>query len=365
MKQVKYSYCVDTTGHLINIKDMSSATRHDRKLMCLECGEEMVANLGTKKAWYFSHKADKACDGESYLHKLAKRRIREKFMSDGNFPITFVRNVPCQEFKQCPYRDEFECFERDVNIPSDLKIWNGNVLYDTCQEEVRQGEFQPDLLLTCSTKPEREPIFIEVYKTHQSEESKVASNYKIIETTKIKTEADIDDIIDRGFVEGQNCHTYKFFPRLPSIRKKDMPIDRFILWKNGAATVYRSIDYKVYCDKLNQKVERNSVRELNLNTKRCIDIYEDLIAKKQLNSYQIGLIYLVKKGMDIKNCILCKYNKFNSFYEDYICILYKDLLGAQSPKPKQSMANTCPRYELNQELMSYPLLEQEVSEVPM
>ena len=362
MKLVKYSYCVDQAGHLVNIKDMSDATRHDRKLLCLECGEEMVANLGTKKVWYFSHKSDKACDGESYLHKLAKRRIREKFMSDVNFPITFVRDVPCQEFNRCPCHEEYGCLEENVSILSDLKMWNGNIVYDTCQEEIRLGEFQPDLLLTCSTKPERQPVFVEVYKTHQSEEPKVTSSYRIIETTKIKNESDIDDIITRGFVEGQNCHTYNFTPKLPSIRKKDTPIDRFVLFRNGAATILRSTEYIIMCDKLNQKVHKDSVVELNM--KGGFDIWGYLSETNQLDSYQTGLVYLVKKGLTIRNCILCKYYKFNDYYDRYICILYKSL-GAQSPQPRQTTANTCSRYELNQELLNHPLseLEKEVSEV--
>lgn len=33
----------------------------------------------------------------------------------------------------------------------------------------------------------------------------MTSDYRIIETMKIKTEADIDNIISRGFVEGHVC----------------------------------------------------------------------------------------------------------------------------------------------------------------
>lgn len=44
-------------------------------------GQELVARLGQHNTKHFSHKSDTACDGESYLHKLAKRRIKEKFDS--------------------------------------------------------------------------------------------------------------------------------------------------------------------------------------------------------------------------------------------------------------------------------------------
>ena len=48
-KQIKYSYCVDENGELVHINSLTDATRHDRKLFCLQCGQEMVANLGKKK----------------------------------------------------------------------------------------------------------------------------------------------------------------------------------------------------------------------------------------------------------------------------------------------------------------------------
>lgn len=66
MKQIKYSYCIDDDNNLIHVLSLTNSTRHSRKLYCLQCGQEMVANLGTKKSWYFSHKSDCACDGESY-----------------------------------------------------------------------------------------------------------------------------------------------------------------------------------------------------------------------------------------------------------------------------------------------------------
>lgn len=365
MEQVKYSYCVDEKGNLVHVRSLTPATRHAHKLYCLQCGQEMIPNLGEKKAWYFSHKAETACDGESYLHKLAKRRIREKFLNEESFPITFCRDVPCSESKECPCCSEkYICQRQDVEIPGDLKIWKGKLLYDTCREEIPFDGFRPDLLLTCSTKPGREPIFIEVFKTHQSNEKKVNSSYKIIETNEIKTEEDIEDILNRGFVEGDNCTTYNFNPQLPSIRITDNPIDRFVLFKSGAAIVYKAVDYVVTCDKINLYCHRNSEIELNMRG-QGIDIWGDNAESGKLDSYQKGLVYLVKKGMTIRNCILCKFYKYNDYYSSPMCILYKKI-GLESPFPKQTVANSCQQFELSQELLSHSLaeLEKEVSIIP-
>ena len=364
-KQIKYGYCVDEKGELVHINSLTDVTRHARKLFCLQCGQEMVANLGNKKAWYFSHKAETACDGESYLHKLAKRLILEKFMSSDKFPITFTRDVLCNEFNKCICAIDGYCTEKGVGIPSDLKVWNGKILYDKCEEEVSVGDFRADLLLTYTMNTNREPIFIEIFKTHQSSDTKINSKYKIIETLPIKSEEDIDDILQRGFVEGENCEVYNFTPHLPSIRKTDVPIDRFVLFRNGAAKVYNDLDYPVLCRSINQRYKSNSVAELNMRP-RGIEIWGMHEQNGTLDAYQTGLLYFVKKGFPIRNCILCKYRKYNDYHKGYICILYKEL-GHNSTVPNQTMANYCQRYELSPEWRNYSLedLEKEVSEVVM
>lgn len=355
MKQIKYSYCLDGDGNLVNIKMLSHETRHNCKYYCLQCNQEMVANLGTKKSWYFSHKAEKACDGESYLHKLAKRRIQDKFNSSITFPITFLRDVPCCESKTCFFSSTDSCKDDDVKIPCDLKLWNGSIVYDTCEEERSVGDFRPDLLLTCSMKNDRKPVFIEIFKTHQSEEAKITSNYKIIETTKINTEDDIDDILQYGFIEGRNCKTYNFTPQLPIVRKDDNPISRFVLFKTGAAKVCKDLDYIIFCNNKDQRYLPHSAIELNLKS-QGIDIWGANETNGTLDSYQLGLVYLVKKGWEIRNCILCEHYKYNDFYSDHICILYKKL-ALEIPRPKQTMANRCQYYQLNQTLMNHNIDE--------
>lgn len=364
-QQIKYSYCLDEKDELIHINNVTVDNRHSHTFRCLGCGQEMVANLGTKRAWHFSHKSETACDGESYLHKLAKRRIREKFISSDSFPIIFKRNVPCQEAEKCVFYTKEDCIEEDVSILRNLKTWNGKDIYDTCQEEKSVGAFRPDLLLTGPMDMKLGQVFIEIYKTHESEEPKVISEYKIIETMKIKSEADIDDIINRGFVENENCHTHNFTPTLPSIRKKDIPITRFILFGSGAAKVFSSVDYIVTCEKKSQRANPNSIRELNI-AGSGIDIWGDNEELDVLDSYQTGLVYLIKKGMELKNCILCRFYKYNEWQNNHVCIRYKTL-GEQYHFPKQTAAKKCPLYEINQRLFNHQLseLEKNVSEVPL
>ena len=365
VRQIKYRYCIDENDNLVCIDDVTDATRHAHRWCCLECGQEMVPNLGIKKAWYFSHKVNTACNGESYLHKLAKRRIREKFLSAKSFPITFVRDVPCNQQQECLFFDAFICQEKDVSISFDLKKWKGLPLYDDCQEEIIVEEFRPDLLLVSSTKPNREKIFIEIYKAHKSEEKKVNSKYRIIETMQIKSEDDIEDIIKKGFVEGQNCQTFNFNSKLlPNIEKKDVPIARFLLI-NGSAHFYNSNNKKVLCEKRGEKIDPNSDCELNINESIIISEKEKTF-NNILKPFELCLLYLVKKDWPIKNnCILCK-NRENC-YARYIGIGYKNYKSIFQCPPRQEMAQNCPYYDqIDPEKMNYPLseLEKNISEVP-
>ena len=355
--QIKYCYSVDEKGELVHISSLTDATRHVRKLYCLQCGQEMVANLGKIKARHFSHKRETACDGESYLHKLAKRLIRETFMSAENFPITFLADVTCNEFGNCMFAEDGRCVDNGVKLLCDLKVWKGKSLYDKCEEEVSVGDFRADLLLTYTKDCDREPIFIEIFKTHKSSDVKVNSKYRIIETLPIKSEEDIFDILQRGFVEDENCTLYNFIPNTPSIRIKDVPIDRFVLYENGAGRVCY-----VQCEKVNQRIDPRSVAELNMRPHGFSLGIND--QDGTLGSYQTGLLYFVKRGMPIRNCILCKYRRYNEAYSKFVCILYKTL-GHESPFPRQTMANHCQRYELSPYFKSYSIteLEKEVSEV--
>ena len=151
---IKYSYCLDEGGEIVHIKDLNKENRLRSRFFCISCAQEMVAKIGNGgRVQHFAHKSDFSCNSESYLHKLAKLLIRKKFMSSDTFPIIFKRDITCCESITCPLYETYMCREEEKEIISDLKSYNGQVIYDTCKEEVTVGGFRPDLLLSCSTKP--------------------------------------------------------------------------------------------------------------------------------------------------------------------------------------------------------------------
>lgn len=360
MREIKYRYCLDKdTKELIYIGDLTQETRYAHTYECLECGKEMEANMGSVKRRYFSHKSGCACDGESYLHKLAKRIIKARFESSEHFPIVFKRDIPCSEFETCMFKDDYLCKFHNKNIPHDLKIWKGKTLYNLCQEEVWCDEFKPDLLLTSTISSQLPPIFIEVYKTHESSDDKVNSKHKIIETYKLKSESDVDSILENGFVENVNCRIIGFNPKTGKTRKTDMNVTRVVVYETGVCRFYRFGEVK--CGMLNVKYDPKSKYEFNVIPMSRMAV---ISPRCNLLPQQIGLAWAEKKGMKIRNCMLCNSYRYNEWYGKYMCISYKKL-GQDHIFPKPSMATTCVEYRHSFELerMTIADLQRFASEV--
>lgn len=354
-KEIQYSYCYDEQDNIVHISNIKPQNKHDHKYKCINCGEEMIANTGEVNRHYFSHAKNTRCSGESYLHTLAKILIKQKFDEKKSFPIIFNKNVPCKEKQKCIFVSGYYCKKEKVSIHSDLKVWEGNAIYDTCEEEKNIDNFRPDLILSSSTKPNREKTFIEIYKTHESSELKKSSKYRIIETHPISSEEDIKDILKYGFIEGVNCEVYNFNPHLPEIRLKEMPVERFMLFKSGKALLT-----EISCEKLEIKSKTNAILELNIKSSG----YYIEESKIKMDAFHMGLVYSIKKGLEIKNCMLCKNYKTNNFGGRSVCVLYKKLNLPQY-HPEQDYASKCPEYFVRQELLNYTLdeLKAEISEV--
>ena len=330
--EIKYSYCIDENDCLIHIKDITPKEIAKHHYTCLECGNVMHPRLGKIKTPHFAHNPGVSCHGESYLHKLAKRRIMEHFASSRLFKLQQRHDVSCASETYCAFFNDHLCYGNNY------RLHNLKEFYNTCEEEIRIYGFIADLLLTNSDKIGREPVLIEVLVTHACEEQKTESGLKIIETKRIDSESDIDDIILNGFVEGENCILHNF-KHLPSIQLGKRPIDRFILHATGGATTQI-----INCESKNNKVKHDSIAELNINR----DVLWDKMRSK--DSVLTGLIYLKHKGLDIKNCLLCKYFCLHRSFFTPLCTLYKKFGTPESPK--QTTAKQCQYYSISYKILN-------------
>ena len=321
-----YSYAVDASGVLVNVKQ---AVR-DKKYFCPCCGFEMRPHMGNIRRWHFTHKAEAECSYESYLHKIAKIRIKEAFITSEKFAITYNPKHLCS--KDCPFLYDEKCFKHKY-VTFNLKEY-----YDECEEELECDGFVPDLILRSSSAPNREPVFLEIYVTHKSTEEKLKSGYRIIEIP-ITSEEDIYNIVETMSLKGEdssvkqdeyskteNIRFYNFNKKYYLNDMGSIVEPKYILIVNKDGTFKYE---KVVCYEFNEKF--NSP-EQNL-----------IISNFPIN-WNWAFLELQKRGVNITNCLRCKFYK-RTMFRDRICTLYKKYGTPKSPKISE--ARKCSRYTIS------------------
>ena len=88
MGELKYKYAFDEIGNIVSIEDFTKESSKLHTFKCIVCGDELRPRaIGSKhRRAHFYHKEIVSCNGESYLHKLGKLYIKNKFDNSG---VTF------------------------------------------------------------------------------------------------------------------------------------------------------------------------------------------------------------------------------------------------------------------------------------
>lgn len=349
MSRIKYHYAKNQDGVIIDIADVVKEDRVSQRFFCIGCGAEMIPKLGEVKARHFAHKVESPkCNSETYLHKLTKLCLENKFYSSEPFEIAYWQEVKCSDSASCPFFKEDECNEKRLKS-FDLKNY-----YDTCQEEERAGSFIADLKISSSHKTDVPPVTIEVFVSHKCTLHKKESGLKIIEV-RIKDESDIKELISGPITEDEECR-YSFEPRDPKCRfygfnkvsKLSEPLDvrripRFYLFQSGSAFV-SNMDEMRSCRECSKKDNPKAILELDIDS-------------QYLNNpslYEIGYVTALNMGYEVRTCQLCKFRK-NGFDSPYgtsanFCCLYKKYGTPQNPKSSDAM--TCQYYRINNDLIA-------------
>lgn len=249
MATIKYNHAIDINGNLIDINSVTEADRN-KEYRCLGCGELLRPRLGNKNVHHFAHKNDVLnCSPETYIHKLAKQKIKEWFDSDQPFKISYRQKVTCADAESCPFYKSEECYN------SELKTYDLKEYYDACSIEEKIDNFTADLLLTSQKDSSIPPILIEIQVTHKSETVKLNSGHRIIEI-KITSEDDIDRLLQSHSIEETSESAYCHNPRLQQttsfygFKQNTAPkhlekryVAKFFLSRNGTAFVTNIDEY--------------------------------------------------------------------------------------------------------------------------
>ncbi len=351
MTTVKYHYALDENNRLVSIKQAYLERNEGHTYHCLGCGSSMIARLGEVRSWHFAHRGDEDhCGTETYLHQLAKRRIKEKFQKESSFMVGYYRGVKCSDMGTCPFAKEEEC-RIDKLEEFDLKTY-----YDTCQEEQPVGDYIADLLLTNSSKPDREPVLIEIQVSHKSTPQKKNSGLHIIEI-RLRTEDDIDTLLSSPIVENpeavygpvRDVDTIGFAKFHGFKKKSSNPeplelrsIQRFYLFRSGKAFVTNMDQFKS-C----------RMARIKDNNKAIFEASIDCFYLNSPSPYEYGYVAARQNGINVKTCQFCKYHR--SGYDrplgmsPIFCCLHKKYGTPEEPEPQY--AKDCGYYREDKSLL--------------
>lgn len=332
MAKQDYSYSLDKESNLIHVKEAVKGNEY----RCPCCGEAMIPRQGKLRKWHFAHKANlENCSYETYLHKIAKRRIRDFFNASPHFYIKFRGEATCV-VQDCPLgREKTKC-TWDKYDEFDLKNY-----YDKCDEEVTIDNFRADLLVTNSER-NIPPILIEIFVSHKSTEEKINSKHRIIEV-QILSEDDIERIVSNITIEEsepidnqwrknvkRNIISFYNFKRQTSEELPDEEHQqyKFRFWMNH-----------------NERFDYDRIEDYSCAGK-CLSpnppeiaAAKFLVESSDFIGWDIGFYFLSKSGLNIKLCPMCEYNKWNNFVGRSLCALYKTKGTEQYPR--WSNAKSC------------------------
>ena len=303
---VKYHYALGADDRLIPIDEVTKGNRA-KQYTCLGCGGEMEAVLGDKREHHFRHKDD-ACHRESYLHKLGKRRLRERFYSQEEFIIQYSINYSCDKAETCEFcskNRDFQCNRQETST-IDLKKQ-----YDTCEEEVVYGNYRADLMLSSKEHPERKPVFLEIHVTNECSTEKRESGIQIIEID-VKEEKDVESLI----VESPSIRFYGFEKERKAVRR----LSRFCVTRDNKDILrFYTISDDLTCHNVEGNHRDGSIYEVAIQT-------EDF-GNKVERIFEIGLVKAGRAGFHFKCCCLCSF--------------YRKCLKAKQSEDKFVLAQKC------------------------
>ncbi|MBO4308029.1 MAG: hypothetical protein J5848_06950 [Bacteroidales bacterium] len=331
MKALLYEYAKNEHDVFTHIDDAIKGQCYS----CIECGEPLIIKNGSKKRKHFAHRCNSNCDGESYIHKIWKWRLKDIFYSNSPFIIKYYVCTPCKDVNICPIKKLIsdlkcnKCYLKEVDLKQE---------YDICKEEIEYNGFIGDLVLSDSKHPDKEPLFIEIDYTHSCDEEKIASKIKIIE---IKVDDDREKSIN--LVETGKLNL-KFGVNLGNpYDMKHLPPVRFY---NFNRLPYPSIAKYSFIKENNGRCELNY-----LNTSTCktsiyqydnegleIDIAEDILNSRKDDYYKEAVLALAaKNNFIVRDCRLCDHK------------IYQDIFHRKCPAMTEkgfSSAQQCHNYRI-------------------
>ena len=196
---IKYKYALIDDGSTINIESVLPCDR-GKTYTCISCENQLIPVLGEVRERHFRHKVELSCSGETYLHRLAKRKFYDAYTECLAQGKPFLIGLP--------YSNECEFYLEKLGLSCKDTSTKQTDLTEYFSEtpllESRWGDFIPDILLQT---PEGVPLFVEMKVSHGCSQDKINSKHRIIEI-EVKS---VDSInFDSGLDEEAKFEAFNF-----------------------------------------------------------------------------------------------------------------------------------------------------------
>ena len=322
---IKYKRAKNNNDEIVNIEEVTPEMRKATRFTCISCGQVLSACLGSKKQHHFRHKTEVDCNFETYLHRMGKytfKKIYEECLAQGKpFNITLKQRVPCVKEENCQIRHRFGDDPDACNKYEWIK-YDLTQYYDSVAEEEKVGSFVADILLKSSKN--YPPILVEIMVSHACEESKIQSDYRIIEI-ELNKEEDLEliescqlkqtELSDSDCLETNRRKNRRNEEDVPIVRyynfrdaKKELlnchEVSQFAIYKSNPSRFY--LNETVQCGEKDKMIERHK-KENNL-------LYEILFydgGEWGGGRFVFGVSKAFERGFKIRNCFLCRYHATN------------------------------------------------------
>lgn len=297
---IQYQHARNSEGIITHIGTITREGRSKQRYCCVGCGAAMTAVLGNIKAHHFRHSGE-TCSWESYLHKLGKQIIKQRFDDSPTFNVKFYSNNSCPHLAQCGIR-KHRVWKRCT--PVELRTVNLKESYDTCQLEVTYRGFRADLMLTHSEYPERAPTFLEIAVTHQCDQNKINSGIRIIE---------LDVQSELNLIQEIKENTGDLVPKqILGDLSTHVPAIRFYNFKRTYQPTYALDRFRLYVDdegeyKFRIEHAAGSCHEAQFTHEEdsCFEVMVPAEFNQQRKLGGLGIALSIQEGFRIKNCHLC------------------------------------------------------------
>ena len=212
--EIKYPFAFDESNTLVSVNDVDIEHRHDHFYVCPQCGQSMLPRLGAKRTKHFYHSDNQSCGVESYIHKIAKLILEQRFNKrEIPFLVKYSGTICCERELTCRHFRQTTCSSQEAKEIDLLKEYDLPAEVEPIVPGIKDT-FKPDVCLR-SSNPLNKQIFIEVWYKHKSSEKKIQSGFPIIEF-HILTEADLLALAtQQSFSEGEDIHFYNFKQIVP------------------------------------------------------------------------------------------------------------------------------------------------------